>query len=151
MTYNWCVVETDQTQHQWDVSLNRVICTTMLCSSLKCLSIEWPPARKVYIVSEPKWMLKGRTPMALQTENLPPTKSQNPNTFSLSIPNFSVAAKFVEQAQMCLLAILELSVSPFLAYYDNSHCLTLLALSIVYAVVNVLEFTNTRVYSTSRP
>jgi len=96
-------------------------------------------------------MLKGRTPMALQTENLPPTKSQNPNTFSLSIPNFSVAAKFVEQAQMCLLAILELSVSPFLAYYDNSHCLTLLALSIVYAVVNVLEFTNTRVYSTSRP
>lgn len=123
----------------------------MLCYCLKCLSMECPPARKAYIVSEPKWILRGKTPMALQTENLPPTKSQKPNTFSLLIPNLSVSVKLVEQAQMCLPAILALSVSPFLAYSVNSHCLTLFALSIVSAVVKVFEFTRTKVYSTSKP
>lgn len=89
--------------------------------------------------------------MALQTENLPPTKSQKPKTFSLLIPNFSVSVKLVEQAQICLAAILALSVSPFLAYSASSHCLTLFALSIVSAVVNVFELTRTKVYSTSKP
>lgn len=43
--------------------------------------------------------------MALQTENLPPTKSQKPNTFAGFIPNFDVSAIFVEQAHICLYAI----------------------------------------------
>ncbi len=38
--------------------------------------------------------------MALQTENLPPTKSQNPKTLLASIPNSDVSFKLVEQAQI---------------------------------------------------
>jgi hypothetical protein len=43
--------------------------------------------------------------MALQTENLPPTKSQKPKTLLLFIPNFDVSGILVEQAQMCFSAI----------------------------------------------
>jgi hypothetical protein len=39
-------------------------------------------------------------PIALQTENLPPTKSQNPNTLFSFIPNLDVNGIFVEQAQI---------------------------------------------------
>lgn len=48
---------------------------------MRFLSIECPPAKNYLTTSNPNWIDKGRTPMALQTENLPPTKSQNPNTF----------------------------------------------------------------------
>lgn len=54
--------------------------------------------------------------MALHTENLPPTKSQNPKTFFSLIPNLDVNGMFVEQAQMCFSAINAWSVTPILAY-----------------------------------
>lgn len=43
--------------------------------------------------------------MALQTENLPPTKSQNPKTFLSFIPNLEVSGMLVEQALICFYAI----------------------------------------------
>lgn len=48
--------------------------------------------------SYPYWIAKGNTPIALHTENLPPTKSQNPNTLSSEIPKALVAGILVEQA-----------------------------------------------------
>jgi hypothetical protein len=89
--------------------------------------------------------------MALQTENLPPTKSQKPKTFFSFMPNFEVSTRLVEQAQMCRSAIRAESATPFFPYSVISHCFTLLAFSMVSAVVKVLELTSTRVYSTSRP
>ncbi len=67
--------------------------------------MECPPAKNCFTTSKPNWIANGRTPIELQTENLPPTKSQNPNTFAGSIPNYPVLAKFVEHAQMCFMAI----------------------------------------------
>lgn len=84
--------------------------------------------------------------MALQTENLPPTKSQKPKTLLESIPNFSVSCRFVEHAQICDLAIKLVSVTFFFAYYSINHFFILLAFRIVSAVVKVLELTSTRVY-----
>ena len=45
--------------------------------SIKCLSMEWAPAKSFYIMSNPKYKDKGRIPIVLHTENLPPTQSQN--------------------------------------------------------------------------
>ena len=49
-------------------------------------------------MSNPKWIDKGKIPIAELTENLPPTQSQNPNTFE--IPKFEVSFKFVLQAHI---------------------------------------------------
>lgn len=57
----------------------------------------------------------------------------------------------VEQAQMCLSAMSAVSVIPSLAYSEMSHCLQLLALRVVSAVVKVLEFTKISVSSGFRP
>jgi uncharacterized membrane protein YjfL (UPF0719 family) len=65
--------------------------------------------------------------MALHTENLPPTKSQNPNTFLSLMPNLEVSGMLVEQAQICFSAIKAASVTPILEYSAISHCLQLLA------------------------
>ncbi len=75
----------------------------MSTSLINNLSIEWPPAKNYDIASYPKWTAKGKTPIELHTENLPPTKSQNAKTFLSSIPNYPVSVKLVEQAQTCLL------------------------------------------------
>jgi hypothetical protein len=45
-------------------------------------------------------MDNGNTPIAEQTLYLPPTQSQNPNTFSEEIPNLDVASKLVLQAHI---------------------------------------------------
>lgn len=57
----------------------------------------------------------------------------------------------VEQAQICLSATRATSLIPRLAYSAISHCLQLLALRIVSAVVKVLELTRMSVSSTFRP
>lgn len=90
-------------------------------------------------------------PIALHTENLPPTKSQNPNTLFSSIPNFEVYGMLVEQAQICDFVMSVVSVILILAYCERSQVLQLFALSIVYAVVKVFELTKIRVSSTSNP
>ena len=98
-------MEADQPQQQGNVFLYGCKSTLMSFSVLSSRSIECPPARKVFIVSKPKVIERGRTPIALHTENLPPTKSQNPKTFSASIPNSFVRARAVEAAQKCLEAM----------------------------------------------
>ena len=69
------------------------------------LSMECPPAKNYFTTLEPNWSERGKTPIALQTENLPPTKSQNPKTFYGAIPNYPVSLRLVEHAHMCLLII----------------------------------------------
>jgi hypothetical protein len=96
-------------------------------------------------------MARGTTPIALHTENLPPTKSQNPKTFLTLIPNFEVYGMFVEQAQICFSAMRAASVILILAYSLISHCLQLLAFKVVSAVVKVLELTRMIVSSGFRP
>ena len=56
------------------------------------------PFKKFYITSKPKWIDKGNIPIAEVTENLPPTQSQNPNTFV--IPKFEVSFKLVLHAHI---------------------------------------------------
>ena len=102
-------------------------------------------------VENPYWRLNGRTPIALQTENLPPTKSQNPNTLFGLIPNLLVSLRFVEHAQTCLSTISCSSLTPSFYNSDINHLLDVLALSMVSAVVNVFEATTKRVYSGFKP
>ena len=88
--------------------------------------------------------------MALHTENLPPTKSQNPNTFLSAIPNLEVSGILVEQAHICELTMRPSSVTFSFEYCSNSHLRQLFALRMVSAVVKVLELTKNKVSSTSR-
>ena len=60
--------------------------------------MSWAPFKNYSIVSNPKWIDNGKIPMAEQTENLPPTQSQNPKT--LVIPKFDVSFKFVLHAHI---------------------------------------------------
>lgn len=64
-----------------------------------CSSMFLPPSKNLLATANPYYNDKGTIPIAHQTENLPPTKSQNSKTLSLLIPNSSVAFKLVEQAQ----------------------------------------------------
>mmetsp|Transcript_91529 Transcript_91529/g.222278 ORF Transcript_91529/g.222278 Transcript_91529/m.222278 type:complete len:218 (-) Transcript_91529:366-1019(-) len=83
-------------------------------------------------------------PTAEHTEYRPPTQSQNPNALSGSMPNSDTSLRFVETATMCF----------FTASFPRDaviHVLTVRALSIVSAVVNVLETTTTNVVSGSSP
>ncbi len=120
-------------------------------SSIKFLSIECPPAKNSLITSKPNWIDKGKTPIELQTENRPPTKSQKPKTLSESIPNYPVFAKLVEHAHMCFLAIYSVFFFPNFSYSHMSHFLQLLAFNIVSAVVKVFELTKIKVSSTLIP
>ena len=47
-------------------------------------------------------MESGSIPIVLETENLPPTQSQNLNTFSSAIPNIFVPYKLQLEAIICL-------------------------------------------------
>lgn len=102
------------------------------------------------MTGKPNWMERGRTPIALHTEKRPPTKSQNPNTFSSAMPNLDVSGMLVEQAHMWLLTISASLSSPRPAYSLSSHLRQLLAFKIVSAVVNVFELTKNSVSYTSR-
>ena len=123
----------------------------MSFSVLSNLSMECPPERNYFMVSNPKVIDRGSIPIALQTENLPPTKSQNPNTFSDAMPNSFVSGRAVDAAMKCLEAIISSSFIFCFAYSLITHCLQLFALRIVSAVVNVFELTKKRVYSTFSP
>ena len=88
--------------------------------------------------------------MADVTLYLPPTQSQNPNTLALSIPNSEVSFRLVLNAHMCFLMIAASSVTPIALNWANIQFLQVLALSIVSAVVKVLELITKRVFSTFR-
>mmetsp|Transcript_81196 Transcript_81196/g.248107 ORF Transcript_81196/g.248107 Transcript_81196/m.248107 type:complete len:224 (+) Transcript_81196:574-1245(+) len=111
----------------------------------KCLSMSRPPAWNFMIVSKPYCNDSANTPTALQQENRPPTQSQKPKTFSGMMPNSAVLFSAVEHAATCF-ATHAGSPSSLM-----SHSLTVLALSIVSAVVNVLETTKTNVVSALSP
>lgn len=148
---NASTVKADQAQQKRNVFLCFIICTYSFYYFKRSLSMECPPSKNLLTASYPKWIDSGTTPMALQTENLPPTKSQKPNTFFSFIPNLDVSAIFVEQAQMCFSAIKAASVTPIFAYSLISHCLQLFALRVVSAVVKVFELTKIKVSSGLRP
>ena len=109
-------VEANASKKQWDVLLNYRNFTWKL-DDRKCSSIELPPLKNYFMASNPYCKLRGKTPIALQTENLPPTKSQNPNTFWGFTPNFPVSARLVEHAQTCLSTINYSSLTPSFPSY----------------------------------
>jgi hypothetical protein len=85
-------------------------------------------------------------PIELQTEYLPPTQSQKPNTSYT--PKAEVSFKLVEHAHICLeiISFSEISFIPLI-----SQDLEVRALSIVSEVVKVLELIKNRVSSGLRP
>mmetsp|Transcript_102042 Transcript_102042/g.329159 ORF Transcript_102042/g.329159 Transcript_102042/m.329159 type:complete len:272 (-) Transcript_102042:191-1006(-) len=111
----------------------------------KCWSIALPPSWNFITVSKPYCKDSGITPTALQHEKRPPTQSQKPKTLFESMPKAAVLSRAVEQAATCL-ATQSGEPSSLI-----NHSLTVLALSIVSAVVKVFETTNTSVVSALRP
>lgn len=83
----------------------------MFFSVLNSLSIWFIPFKNYCIVSNPKWMDNGKIPIADDTENLPPTQSQNPKT--LVIPNLVVSYKLVLQAHIWASITFFSSKSPY--------------------------------------
>merc|ERR1719188_2763546 len=102
---------------------------------LKCSSISRPPSRNCSTTPKPYCRDKGRTPTALQQEKRPPTQSQNPKTFAGSMPKAAVLSNAVEQAATCL----DMQSGEPSDLINQSF--TVLALSMVSAVVKVLETT----------
>ena len=80
--------------------------------------------------------------MADQTEYRPPTQDSKPNMFLVSMPNLPTSSALVDRATKCL------AMSDSFADFKN-HCLAVLALVVVSAVVNVLDATRKRVVSGS--
>mmetsp|Transcript_68541 Transcript_68541/g.201182 ORF Transcript_68541/g.201182 Transcript_68541/m.201182 type:complete len:272 (+) Transcript_68541:236-1051(+) len=111
----------------------------------KCLSMACAPSRNSRTVPKPYCSARGSTPTALHTEKRPPTQSQKPKTLASSMPKALVFGSAVEQATTCLATAASLPSS------STIHFFTVLALSIVSAVVKVLETTITRVVSALRP
>ena len=107
---------------------------------LKCTSISCAPYKNLSTFSNPYYKLSGTTPTAEHTLYLPPTQSLKPNVFSGLIPNFLSASTLVLTAIMCF----SIAFSPSLLM---SHYFTVRALSMVSAVVKVLDITTTRVSS----
>ena len=112
--------------------------------TLKWSSIELAPARNWLVTSQPYCSVSGSMPTALQTLKRPPTQSQKPKAFSGSMPNSFTSLRLVDTATMCF----STAPSPSCAV---SHDRQVRALSIVSAVVNVLEMTTTSVSSGLRP
>ena len=80
-------------------------------------------------------------PIAESIEYRPPTQSQKPNMFAVSIPNFATSCTLVETATKW---------SATARRFDNrftTHSLALCALVIVSCVVNVLDDTMNSVSS----
>ena len=67
----------------------------------KCSSIAWKPASIWPNCSGPTATIVDR-PMAESIEYRPPTQSQKPNMFAVSIPNSATSSAFVETATKCL-------------------------------------------------
>ena len=80
-------------------------------------------------------------PIADQSEYRPPTQSQKPNIFLVSIPNLPTPAALVESAAKCLAT----AASSLAA--ASSQALALLALVMVSWVVKVLDATRKSVVS----
>ena len=96
------------------------------CSSMSCI-----PASNSWKLSTPIANIIDR-PIALSSEYLPPTQSQNSNILAVSIPNFSTSSELVDSATKCF-ATADSSPSA-----RTSHCLAVRAFVIVSSVVNVL-------------
>ncbi len=109
----------------------------------KCSSIAWNPASISPNRSRPIAIIVDR-PIAESIEYRPPTQSQKPNMFAVSIPNFPTASAFVETATKCR-AIAASSVSP-----STTHARAVRALVIVSRVVNVFDETTNNVSAGSR-
>mmetsp|Transcript_22254 Transcript_22254/g.50824 ORF Transcript_22254/g.50824 Transcript_22254/m.50824 type:complete len:272 (+) Transcript_22254:747-1562(+) len=111
----------------------------------KCWSMSLQPDRNFSTIPNPYCKHNGTTPTALHTEKRPPTQSQKPKTFESSMPKAFVFSNAVEQAAICLPTASGVPSSLM------SHSFTVLALSIVSAVVKVFEITSTNVVSAFNP
>mmetsp|Transcript_104488 Transcript_104488/g.326894 ORF Transcript_104488/g.326894 Transcript_104488/m.326894 type:complete len:224 (+) Transcript_104488:626-1297(+) len=114
-------------------------------ADLKCMSIWLPPSRNFCTMPKPYCSERARTPTADQQEKRPPTQSQKPKTLAGSMPKAFVFSSAVEQATTCL------GMHASVPSSFTSHSLTVFALSMVSAVVKVLEMTTTSVVSAERP
>src|ERR1051325_7618637 len=83
-------------------------------------------------------------PIAESIEYRPPTQSQKPNIFAVSMPKADTFSAFVETARQCLAT----AFWSFNAFSDHSRALW--ALVIVSSVVKVLEDTMNKVSAGSR-
>mmetsp|Transcript_7556 Transcript_7556/g.25967 ORF Transcript_7556/g.25967 Transcript_7556/m.25967 type:complete len:301 (+) Transcript_7556:859-1761(+) len=106
----------------------------------KCWSMSLAPSRNCSITSKPYWRESGSIPTALHTLYLPPTQSQNSKVLSGSIPNWLTSFTLVLTATICF----DTADSPSSAVI---HFLTVLAFSMVSAVVKVFEMMTTMVVS----
>jgi hypothetical protein len=77
----------------------------------KCSSISWKPASISAKFSGPIATMVDR-PMAESIEYRPPTQSQKPNMFSVSMPNSDTRSALVETATKCLATASSLPSSP---------------------------------------
>jgi hypothetical protein len=111
---------------------------------LKCSSIALAPPKNASTTGQPYCSANGSAPTAEHTLKRPPTQSQNPNALAGSMPNSLTSFRLVDTATMCLAT----APAPRCAV---SHARHVRALSIVSAVVNVLDTTTTIVRSGSRP
>ena len=85
------------------------------------------------------------SPTAESIEYRPPTQSQNPNMFSVSIPNSATPSALVETATKCLAIAASSPPRP-----ARAHSRAVRALVIVSRVVNVFEQTTNSVSAGSR-
>ena len=108
-----------------------------------CSSTAWNPASRSRNAAGPMASIVD-SPMAESIEYRPPTQSQKPNMFAVSMPNSSTSALLVDTATKCL-ATSASGPSP-----SSSHDLALRAFVIVSSVVNVLDETTNSVSAGSR-
>ena len=85
------------------------------------------------------------SPIAESMEYRPPTQSQKPNMFAVSMPNSATFWAFVETATKCLATAATSPPSP-----SSDHSRALCALVIVSSVVKVFEDTMKSVSAGSR-
>jgi hypothetical protein len=84
-------------------------------------------------------------PIAASIEYRPPTQSQNPNMFAVSMPNAATFSALVDTATKCLATAAASPPSP-----ASDHARALSALVIVSNVVNVFDDTMNSVSAGSR-
>ena len=98
----------------------------------KCSSISWNPASISAKRSGPMATMVDR-PMAESIEYRPPTQSQKPNMFAVSMPNAATRSALVETATKCLATAS--SVPSWPTSQSRAEC----ALVSVSRVPNVLD------------
>ena len=109
----------------------------------KCSSIAWKPASIWPNCSGPRATIVDR-PMAESIEYRPPTQSQKPNMFAVSIPNSATRSALVETATKCLATA---AGSPS---WPSTHSRAEVALVSVSKVPNVFDDTMNSVSSADR-